>query len=75
MAIPKDLIEVRVNVTITTISLQQIVENAKKIVGRNENGHYRVDTADLVGLMISRFLLEKDFDSFAKEIKNYPHAT
>ncbi len=67
----KDLIEIHVNVKITTASLQTIVENAKKIAGRNEKGHYRVDTADTVSRMISRFLLKNDFEGYVSDIKNY----
>ena len=67
----KDLIEIHVNVKITTASLQTIVENAKKIAGRNEKGHYRVDTAGKVSLMISSFLLENDFEAYVSDIKNY----
>ena len=67
----KDLIEIHVNVKITTASLQTIVENAKNIAGRNEKGHYRVDTADKVSRMISRFLLENDFEGFVRDITNY----
>ena len=67
----KDTIEVRINVKITTTSLETIVENAKKIAGRNEKGHYRVDTAGKVSRMISRFLLENDFEGFVSDIKNY----
>jgi len=67
----KDTIEVRVNVKITTTSLETIVENAKKTAGRNEKGHYRVDTAGKVSEMISRFLLENDFEGFVSDIKNY----
>jgi len=52
----------------TTRSLQTIVENAKKKVGRDEKGFYRVNTADKVSEMISRFLLEKDFESYVKNI-------
>ena len=67
----KDLIEIHVNVKITTVSLQTIVGNAKKIAGRNEKGHYRVDTADKVSEMISSFLLENDFEGYVSDIKNY----
>lgn len=67
----KDTIAVHVNVNITTASLQAIVENAKRIVGRDNKGVYRVDTADMVSKMISRFLLENDFESFAKNIDYY----
>jgi hypothetical protein len=55
---------VNVNIEITTSALQTIVENAKKSVGRNEKGYYRVDTADKVSEIISRFLAEKDFDAY-----------
>ena len=66
----KDMITVNVNVDITTESLKAIVENAKKIAGRNEKGVYKVDTADKVSEMISKFLMENDFETYAKEIGN-----
>jgi hypothetical protein len=66
-----DTMVVRANVEMTTASLQAIVENAKKMAGRNEKGVYRVDTADKVGEMISRFLLENDFEGFVKNMDNY----
>jgi hypothetical protein len=64
----KDTIVVNANVEMTTRSLQTIVDNAKKKVGRDEKGFYRVDTADKVSEMISRFLLEKDFEGY---VMNY----
>lgn len=67
----KDLIEVHVNLKITTVSLQTIVENCKKIAGRNEKGYYRVDTAGKLNAMISRFLLENNFEGYVRDIKNY----
>jgi hypothetical protein len=67
-----DTIEVRANVIVTTASLKAIVENMKKMAGRDEKGHYRVDTADAVNKMISRFLLERDFEAFARDEGNYP---
>ena len=72
MTVNKDLITVRAIVDMTTASLEAIVENAKTIAGRDEKGRYRVDTADKVGEMISRFLLEKDFESYVKNIENFP---
>ncbi len=66
----KDMITVNVNVDITTESLKAIVENAKEIAGRNEKGVYKVDTADKVSEMISKFLMENDFETYAKEIGN-----
>ena len=67
----KQTIKVHANVEITLASLQAIVENAKAIAGKNEKGVYRVDTADKVAEMISRFLLEKDFESYVSNIDNY----
>ncbi|RKX60278.1 MAG: hypothetical protein DRP28_01595 [Thermodesulfobacteriota bacterium] len=67
----KDTITVRVNVKITPESLKTIVENAKKDVGMDQRGVYRVDTAGKVDEMISQFLLEKDFESYVKDTKNY----
>ena len=66
-----DTIEVHANIIMTTESLRAIVDNTKRMVGRNEKGHYPVDTADAVSGMVSRFLLEKDFEAFAKDEKNY----
>jgi hypothetical protein len=66
-----DTIEVHANIVMTTESLKTIVKNTKKMVGTNEKGHYKVDTADAVSGMVSRFLLEMDFESFVKDEKNY----
>ena len=67
----QNTIVVRANVEMTTASLQAIVANAKKVSGPDEKGVYRVDTADQVSAMISRFLLENDFESFVNDIENY----
>jgi hypothetical protein len=67
-----DTIEVRANVIMTTASLKAIVENMKKMAGQDEKGHVKVDTADAVNKMISRFLLERDFEAFAIDENNYP---
>ncbi len=72
MAEPENIITVNVNVDITTASLQAVVENAKKIAGPGEKGFYRIDTADKVSEMVSRFLLEHDFESYVQDIGNYP---
>ncbi len=68
---PEDTIAVNVVVEMTATSLKAIVENAKRLSGRNENGHYTVDTADKVAEMISRFLLEKKFEDFVTNAENY----
>ena len=64
-------IAVNVVIDLTPNALQAIVENAKRITGRNEKGHFKVDTADKVGEMISRFLIEKDFESYAQNPDSY----
>jgi hypothetical protein len=75
MSESKETITVNVNVEMTTASLQAIVENARKAEGRNEKGVYRIDTADKVSEMISNFILENDFESYAKNIENYPRGS
>ena len=71
MSEPKDTIVVRANVEMTSASLEAIVQNAKQVSVPDERGGYRLDTADKVSEMISRFLLENDFETFAKNIDNY----
>jgi hypothetical protein len=75
MSESKETITVNVNVEMTAVSLQAIVENAKKVEGRDEKGVYRIDTADKVSEMISNFILENDFESYAKNIENYPRGS
>jgi hypothetical protein len=67
----EDTIAVNVVVEMTTASLKAIVENAKRLSGKNDKGHYTVDTADKVGEMISRFLLENNFEGYVKTPENY----
>jgi aromatic ring-cleaving dioxygenase len=66
-----DTITVRVNVDIATEALKTIVETAKKRVGPDDKGHYRVDTADKVGEIISRFLLEKNFEEYVRHPEHF----
>ncbi len=62
---------VRANVEMTVASLQAIVANAKAASRTDDKGLYRIDTADKVSEMISRFLLERDFESFVENADNY----
>ena len=71
MSDQNNLILVNANVNITVKSLQTIVSNAKKVSGKDQKGIYRVDTADKVGDMISKFLLEHDFETYVDDINNY----
>ncbi len=63
MAEKKNTLLVRANVEITTDSMEAMMATAKKL-GRK-------DTADLLAEMISKFLLERDFESYLKNIDNY----
>ncbi|MCD4743845.1 MAG: hypothetical protein K8R67_15390 [Desulfobacteraceae bacterium] len=67
----KDTITVNANIEITVESLQAIVSNAKTIASQNGENPTRVDTADKVSEIISCFLNEKDFESYATNIDNY----
>ena len=71
MAESNATITVNVNIDLTPGALEAIVSNAKKVAGRNAKGHYAVDTADKVSEMISCFLLERDFEAYAKDMGNY----
>ena len=66
-----DTLSVHVNIQISASALQAIVANAKRTVPKSPDGTYRVDTADYVGTMVSRFLADRDFDSFVMDIDNY----
>jgi hypothetical protein len=66
-----DLIEIRVNIDIEPATLHRIVENAKKLSGLTEKGYYQVDTAAVVSKLISRFLLEEDFNAYAENLDHY----
>ncbi len=65
---------IRINaiVDISFSAIEAIVENSKKIVGKDSKGHYRVDTAEMAGAMISKFLFENNFEDYVKNIDNYP---
>jgi hypothetical protein len=65
------MVRVHVNIEISTTALQAVVANSKKKVGTNEKGHYRVDTADALADLISKFLDEKKFDRYAADADNY----
>ncbi len=66
-----DKLSIHVNVQITAAALQSIVSNAKQVATQEANGSYRIDTADQVSAMITKFLDEKDFEAYVKDIDNY----
>ena len=67
----EDPLTIHVNINIAPSTLKTIVTHAKAVFGKDANGRYAVDTADLTSEMISRFLLEKDFDEYVKDKANY----
>jgi hypothetical protein len=62
---------VHVNVHISADALQAIVANAKLIAAKDADGICRVDPADQLSIMISRFLDEMDFDKYVLNLENY----
>ncbi len=65
------LVRVHVNIELSTASLQAVVANSKKKAGKDGRGRYRVDTADALASLISKFIQEKGFDEFAQDVDNY----
>jgi len=71
MAEKPDMVRVNVTIDISGETLQTIVQTAKAITGRNEKGHYRIDTADLLEDLLSRFIAEKSFETYVTDRRNY----
>ena len=67
-----DKLTIHANIEISAPALQAIVANAKRMAAKDAEGICRVDTADQVSIMISRFLEEMDFDNYVLDLKNYP---
>ncbi len=67
----QDKLSIHANIEISAAALQAIVANAKKIASIDADGTYRIDTADQVSMIISRFLEEKDFDTYVLDIQNF----
>lgn len=65
------MVRVHVNIELSATSLQTVVANTKQKAGADPQGRYRVDTADALAALISRFLQEKGFDEFVRNLDNY----
>ena len=65
------LVRVHINIELSAASLQAVVAQTKKKAGTDEKGRYRVDTADALADLISKFLRDKGFDEFARDMENY----
>ena len=66
-----ELLSIHVNVHITPATIKAIVGHAKRTASQTAKGTFHIDTADFVSEMISRFLKEKDFESYAQDENNY----
>ncbi|CAN2043935.1 conserved hypothetical protein [Candidatus Magnetomoraceae bacterium gMMP-1] len=66
----QDTIKINANIDLSANALQTIVRKAKEIYGKDEKGRY-VDTAELVSIIISDFLMKNDFDAFVENNENY----
>jgi len=58
-------------IDIQTDTLETIVANETKAARSSKIKSRAIDTAGKIGELISRFLIENDFDSFAKDTLNY----
>ena len=67
-----DIVRINANLEISGETLQRLVRTAKAITVADARGHYKIDTAELLSAMISRFLVERDFDAYVAEHQNYP---
>jgi len=67
-----ELLSVCVNIDIKTTSLQTVVQQCKELVKPDEKGKYQVDPADVLSVLVSKFLLEKNFDKYIEDKENYP---
>ncbi|MDJ0723005.1 MAG: hypothetical protein QNJ04_15320 [Desulfobacterales bacterium] len=66
-----DHVVINVNLEIPGRTLERIVHTAKTIKGPDGRGHFRIDTAELVSHLISRFLRDGGFAEYAAEGRNY----
>ncbi len=67
----KQTVTIAATVEISPKALQTIVETATAMAARDERGRLRVDTAAKVSEMISRFLRDRDFESYVGDPANH----
>ncbi|MDI6796581.1 MAG: hypothetical protein QMD09_06545 [Desulfatibacillaceae bacterium] len=66
-----DHLSIHARIEIPASVLQSVVACCKKKYGANQKGNYSIDTAEELNSLISRFLAQKDFASFAADCSNY----
>ena len=65
-------LSIHINVLISASALQAIVSHTKQMAEKEVKGVFRVDTAEQVSTMVTCFLEKRDFDSYVRDINNYP---
>ena len=65
-------IKISAAIDIRPETITAAVNSAKQKYGADERGVYRIDTADILGQMISNFLGAHDFDAWVKNPENCP---
>jgi len=68
----KETVTVQDNLEVAPEALQAVVASSKKLTAGDKEGYGKIDTADLLNIMISQFLLERDFSRWVSDIANYP---
>jgi len=67
-----DIVKIHARVEVSPSVLENVKKRCKEIVKSKGLKMYQVDPADMVGELISKFLMENDFSSYAESISNYP---
>jgi len=65
------MITINTHIKISTAIIETVVKNAKQMAGADEKGRYRVDTAEKLNELISRFLETRNFAEYVNDIRNY----
>jgi hypothetical protein len=66
-----DMVVINANLEISGGTLQKLVSTAKALRGPDGKGYYRIDTAALLSDMISRFLIDREFDAYIEDRRHY----
>lgn len=65
-------VKIHARVELDSEVLENVKVRCKEIVKKNNLKMYEVDPADMVGVLISKFLDENDFTNYSRDLKNYP---
>ena len=69
-----DMVVINANIEMSGATLQKIVQTAKELKGPDKKGYFRIDTADLVSVLISRFLVDQGFDTYVADRRHYENS-